>query len=69
MQAVQQIPAMPTNDAIPTTDPGRAQTTNRNNTSEKKRCLKFKTKFCDWIVAQNSWGEKQGIPDTELRHW
>jgi hypothetical protein len=29
----------------------------------------FETEFSDWIAAQNSWVEKNGIPGADLRPW
>jgi prophage antirepressor-like protein len=37
-------------------------------TNEWKRS-QFETEFSDWIAAQNSWVEKNGIPGADLRPW
>jgi PHD/YefM family antitoxin component YafN of YafNO toxin-antitoxin module len=29
----------------------------------------FEAEFGDWIAAQNTWVEKQGIPGADLRPW
>jgi hypothetical protein len=39
------------------------------NTSLAERKKKFETEFSDWIAAQNTWVEKQGIPGADLRPW
>ena len=42
---------------------------NQNSTSLAARKKKFETEFGDWIAAQNTWVEKQGIPGADLRPW
>jgi hypothetical protein len=50
-------------------DQYRALQANQNNTSFASRKKKFETEFGDWIAAQNTWAEKQGIPGADLRPW
>jgi hypothetical protein len=33
------------------------------------RKKKFETEFDEWIAAQNTWVEQQGIPGSDLRPW
>ena len=47
----------------------RALQANQNKTSLAARKKKFETEFSDWIAAQNTWVEKQGIPGADLRPW
>ena len=47
----------------------RALQANQNKTSLAARKKKFETEFSDWIAAQNTWVEKQGIPGSDLRPW
>jgi PHD/YefM family antitoxin component YafN of YafNO toxin-antitoxin module len=42
---------------------------NQNSSSLVARKKKFEAEFGDWIAAQNTWVEKQGIPGTDLRPW
>ena len=42
---------------------------NQNSSSMAARKKKFETEFGDWIAAQNTWVEKQGIPGADLRPW
>jgi PHD/YefM family antitoxin component YafN of YafNO toxin-antitoxin module len=42
---------------------------NQNSSSLAVRKKKFETEFGDWIAAQNTWVEKQGIPGADLRPW
>ncbi len=42
---------------------------NQNNSSLTSRKKKFEAQFGDWIAAQNTWVEKQGIPGSDLRPW
>lgn len=50
-------------------DQFRALQANQNKTSLAARKKKFETEFSDWIAAQNTWVEKQGIPGADLRPW
>jgi len=47
----------------------RALQANQINTSLTARKKKFKSEFGEWIAAQNSWVEKNGIPGLDLRPW
>jgi PHD/YefM family antitoxin component YafN of YafNO toxin-antitoxin module len=47
----------------------RALQANQNNTSLATRKKEFENEFGDWIAAQNSWVEKNGIPGADLRPW
>jgi hypothetical protein len=42
---------------------------NQNSSSLAARKKKFEAEFGDWIAAQNTWVEKQGIPGADLRPW
>jgi hypothetical protein len=42
---------------------------NPNTTRLTAGKKKFETEFGDWIAAQNTWVEKQGIPGADLRPW
>jgi len=42
---------------------------NQNSRSLVARKKKFEAEFGDWIAAQNTWVEKQGIPGADLRPW
>jgi PHD/YefM family antitoxin component YafN of YafNO toxin-antitoxin module len=42
---------------------------NQNSSSMAARKKRFETEFGDWIAAQNTWVEKQGIPGADLRPW
>jgi PHD/YefM family antitoxin component YafN of YafNO toxin-antitoxin module len=42
---------------------------NQNSSSLVARKKKFEAEFGDWIAAQNTWVEKQGIPGADLRPW
>ena len=50
-------------------DQYRALQANQNSTSLAARKKKFEAEFGDWIAAQNTWVEKQGIPGADLRPW
>jgi hypothetical protein len=47
----------------------RALQANQNSISLAARKKKFEAEFGDWIAAQNTWVEKQGIPGADLRPW
>lgn len=47
----------------------RALQANQHNTCLAARKKKFESEFGDWIAAQNTWVEKQGIPGSDLRPW
>jgi PHD/YefM family antitoxin component YafN of YafNO toxin-antitoxin module len=47
----------------------RALQANQNSISLPARKKKFEAEFGDWIAAQNTWVEKQGIPGADLRPW
>ena len=47
----------------------RALQANQNNTSLATRKKEFENEFGDWIAAQSSWVEKNGIPGADLRPW
>jgi PHD/YefM family antitoxin component YafN of YafNO toxin-antitoxin module len=42
---------------------------NQNSSSLVARKKKFEAEFGNWIAAQNTWVEKQGIPGADLRPW
>jgi PHD/YefM family antitoxin component YafN of YafNO toxin-antitoxin module len=50
-------------------DQYRALQANQNNSSLASRKKKFEAEFGEWIAAQNTWVEKQGIPGADLRPW
>ena len=50
-------------------DQYRALQANQNNSSLASRKKKFEAEFNEWISAQNTWVEKQGIPGADLRPW
>jgi PHD/YefM family antitoxin component YafN of YafNO toxin-antitoxin module len=50
-------------------DQYRALQANQNSTSLAARQQQFETEFGDWIAAQNTWVEKQGIPGADMRPW
>ena len=50
-------------------DQYRTLQANQNTTRLTARKKKFETEFGDWIAAQNTWVEKQGIPGADLRPW
>ena len=47
----------------------RALQANQKNTCLATRKKEFENEFGDWIAAQNSWVEKNGIPGADLRPW
>jgi len=47
----------------------RALQANQNSISLAARKKNFEPEFGDWIAAQNTWVEKQGIPGADLRPW
>ena len=50
-------------------DQYRTLQANQNDTSLASRKKKFEAEFGEWIAAQNTWVEKQGIPGANLRPW
>jgi len=42
---------------------------NQNKASPAARKQAFESEFGDWIAAQNTWVDKQGIPGADLRPW
>jgi hypothetical protein len=42
---------------------------NQKSSSLAARKKLFEAAFGDWIAAQNTWVEKQGIPGADLRPW
>jgi hypothetical protein len=50
-------------------DQYRALQTNQNNSSLTARKKQFESEFGEWITAQNTWVENQGIPGADLRPW
>ena len=50
-------------------DQYRAWQANQTSPRLAARKKKFETEFGDWIAAQNTWVEKQGIPGADLRPW
>ena len=54
---------------IMSADQYRELQANQNNSSLASRKKKFEAEFGDWISAQNTWVEKQGIPGSDLRPW
>jgi PHD/YefM family antitoxin component YafN of YafNO toxin-antitoxin module len=42
---------------------------NQNKASPAARKKAFDSEFGDWITAQNTWVENQGIPGADLRPW
>ena len=47
----------------------RALQANQNKASPEARKKEFESEFGDWIAAQNTWVENQGIPGADLRPW
>ena len=47
----------------------RALQANQNKASPAARKQQFESEFGDWIAAQNTWVESQGIPGADLRPW
>ena len=41
----------------------------RQDLTDEWQRSQFETEFSDWIAAQNSWVEKNGIPGADLRPW
>jgi PHD/YefM family antitoxin component YafN of YafNO toxin-antitoxin module len=54
---------------IMSVDQYRELQANQNNSSLASRKKKFEAEFGEWIAAQNTWVEKQGIPGSDLRPW
>jgi PHD/YefM family antitoxin component YafN of YafNO toxin-antitoxin module len=54
---------------IMSADQYRELQANQNNSSLASRKKKFEAEFGEWIAAQNTWVEKQGIPGSDLRPW
>ena len=50
-------------------DQYRALQANQNQASPAARKKEFESEFGDWIAAQNTWVENQGIPGADLRPW
>jgi len=50
-------------------DQYRALQANQNQASPAARKQAFESEFGDWIAAQNTWVENQGIPGADLRPW
>ena len=50
-------------------DQYRALQANQNQASPAVRKKEFESEFGDWIAAQNTWVENQGIPGADLRPW
>ena len=42
---------------------------NQNKASPAERKQQFESEYGDWIAAQNTWVDKQGIPGADLRPW
>ena len=42
---------------------------NQKKASPAARKQAFESEFGDWIAAQNTWVENQGIPGADLRPW
>jgi len=42
---------------------------NQSKASPAARKKAFESEFGDWIAAQNTWVENQGIPGADLRPW
>jgi PHD/YefM family antitoxin component YafN of YafNO toxin-antitoxin module len=42
---------------------------NQNKASPAALKQAFESEFGDWIAAQNTWVENQGIPGADLRPW
>jgi hypothetical protein len=42
---------------------------NQNKARPAARKQAFESEFGDWIAAQNTWVENQGIPGADLRPW
>ena len=42
---------------------------NQNKANPAARKKAFESEFGDWIAAQNTWVENQGIPGADLRPW
>ena len=47
----------------------RALQANQDKTSRAARKRAFESEFSDWITAQNTRVETQGIPGADLRPW
>ena len=47
----------------------RALQANQNKVSPEARKKEFESEYGDWIAAQNTWVENQGIPGADLRPW
>jgi PHD/YefM family antitoxin component YafN of YafNO toxin-antitoxin module len=54
---------------IMSADQYRELQANQNNSSLASRKKKFEAEFGEWIAAQNTWVEKQGVPGSDLRPW
>ncbi len=54
---------------IMSVDQYRELQANQNNSSLASRKKKFEAEFGEWIAAQNTWVEKQGVPGSDLRPW
>ena len=54
---------------IMSADQYRKLQANQNNSSLASRKKKFEAEFGEWIAAQNTWVEKQGVPGSDLRPW
>ena len=50
-------------------DQYRALQANQNKASSEARKKEFESEYGDWIAAQNTWVENQGIPGADLRPW
>ena len=50
-------------------DQYRALQANQNQASPAARKKAFESEFGDWIAAQNTWVDNQGIPGADLRPW
>ena len=50
-------------------DQYRALQAKQNQASPAARKKEFESEFGDWIAAQNTWVENQGIPGADLRPW
>ena len=50
-------------------DQYRALQAHQNQASPAARKKEFESEFGDWIAAQNTWVENQGIPGADLRPW
>jgi PHD/YefM family antitoxin component YafN of YafNO toxin-antitoxin module len=50
-------------------DQYRALQANQSNSSLVNRKKQFENEFGEWIAAQNTWVENQGIPGSDLRPW